>query len=66
MNDPLLVRGFERLGDLPRNRQRLDEGDGAERDAVRKRRSLDQLQHERACAVRLLEAVDGGDVRMVE
>ena len=47
MDDPLLVRGFERLGNLLRDCQRLLQGEGAERDPVRKRWSLDQLQHER-------------------
>ena len=46
MDDALLVRGFERLGDLPRDRQRL-----VQRDRARAMRSesvaLDEFQHER-------------------
>ena len=42
MNDPLPVRRLERVGDLFRDRQRLVERDGALRDAIRERRSLDQ------------------------
>ena len=47
MDDALLVRGFERLGDLPRDRQRLVERNRPPRDAVGERRSLDELHHER-------------------
>ena len=38
MDDALLVRGFERLGDLPRDRQRLGERKRALRDAIGERR----------------------------
>ena len=41
-------------------------GIGALRDPVRQRRPLDQLHHERADAVPLLQAVDLRDVRMVQ
>ena len=34
MDDPLLVRGFERLGNLPCDRQRLVERHGAAREAI--------------------------------
>ena len=47
MNDALLVRGFERLGDLPRDRERLVERERPARDAVGERLALDQLHHER-------------------
>ncbi len=40
MDDPLLVRGFERLGDLPRDRQRLVEWHATLSDAVGQRRAL--------------------------
>ena len=58
VDDALLVRGFERFGDLPRDRQCLVERDRPARDALRERRSLDQLQHERASSRRPLPAVD--------
>ena len=48
MNDPLLVRRFERLGDLLRDRQRLVERDRAARDPLREVLALDELHHERA------------------
>ena len=47
MDDALLVRRFERLGDLPRDRQRLVERNRPARDAVGERRPFDQLQDER-------------------
>ena len=59
MNDPLLVRGLERVGDLFRDRERLGERQGqgdrfrqavgpetCPPNAFRKRRAFDQLHHE--------------------
>ena len=66
VDDALLVRRRQRLGDLFRDRQRLVECDSAVCDPVRERRSLDQFHHERENAVRLLEAVNVRDVRMVQ
>ena len=66
MNDPLLVRRFERVGDLLRHRQRLIEWNGALRDAVGQRRTLDELHHQRRRVGGVFQAVDRGDVRMVE
>ena len=40
VDDPLLVRRFERLGDLLRDRQRLVDGDRSLRDAIGERRAL--------------------------
>ena len=47
MHDPLLMRGFERLGDLPRDGQRFIDRNRALRDSVGERRPLDQLHHQR-------------------
>ena len=66
MDDPLLVRRLERLGDLARDRQRLLDRDRSARDPIGERRPFDQLEHQRLDAVGLLEAVDRRDVRMVE
>ncbi len=66
MDDALLVRGLERLDDLPRNRQRLVERQRTLRDTVGQRRPLDELHHERARAATLFEAVDLRDVRVIE
>ena len=67
VDDPLLVRGFERLGDLLGDRQRLERSGMAPR-AIRSASvgALDQLHHERVDAVRFLEAVNVRDVRMVQ
>ena len=66
MNHPRLVRGLQRLGDLLRNRQRLLQRDRPLSDPVGEGRPLDQLQHQRPRALGFLNAVDGGDVRVVE
>ena len=58
MDDPLLVRRFERVGDLPGDRQRFVERERAACDPVGERRPLDQLEDQRVDAVRLFEAVD--------
>ena len=47
MNDAELVGGFERLGDLSRDRQRLVERNRTLRDAIGERRALDQLEDQR-------------------
>ena len=52
MNDPLLVRRFERLGDLLRDRQRLVERDGPR--AIRCDRSSPSI----SSITRALDAVD--------
>ena len=67
MDDPLLVRRFERLGDLLRDRQRF-----VERNRLRARCdrasvvALDQFQDERVRLAAVLEPVDRADVRMVQ
>ena len=66
MDDPLLVRRLERLGDLLRDRQRLVDGNRPPRDPIGERRAFDQLHHQRVHAAGILEAVDLRDVRMIE
>ena len=66
MNDPLLVRGFERLGDLLGDWQRLVERNRAARNALRQILALDEFHDERRDVGGLLETVDRRDVRMVE
>ena len=48
MDDALLVRGLERVGDLPRDRQRLVHRNGTARDARGEVLALDELHDERA------------------
>src|SRR4030095_13869979 len=66
MDDPLLVRRFERLGDLTRDRERLLDWQGTLGDAILERGPLDQLEHQRLGRGRILDAVDRSDVRMIE
>ena len=47
MDDALLVRRFERFGDLSGDRQRLVDRHRPLRNAVRQGRALDELHHER-------------------
>ena len=46
MDDALLVRGVERVGDLPRDAERLVERSAALPDPLGQRRPLDQLHDE--------------------
>ena len=66
MDDALLVRRFEGLGDLSRDRQRLGDRDRPARDALREIVALDELHHQRGDVVGLLQPVDRADVGMVE
>ena len=66
MDDPLLVRGDQRRSDLPRERRGVGPWNGTLGDLVREGWTIDQLQDERANAVRLFQAVDGSDVRVIE
>ena len=61
-----LVRRFEPLRDLLRNRQRLGEGDRSTRDSLRQILALDEFHHQRTDTVRFFETVDVGDVGMIE
>ena len=67
MDDALLVRGFERFGDLARDRQRLVQRQRPSRDPIGQRRAFDQFHHQRARSSRcFFESVDLGDVRVVQ
>ena len=66
MNDSLLVCGFERLGNLSADRQRVMKRERSFRDSVGKRRPLDELHHQRLRLVRFFEAVDVSDVRVIQ
>ena len=57
MNDAAVVRGLERVGDLPRGGQRLVERQAAARDPIGQRRSFDQFQDERFDVAAVFEAV---------
>ena len=66
MDDALLMRGFESLGDLLRDWQRLVDWDRALCKALRQVVTFDQFHHEGVQAGRLLEAVNRGDVGMIQ
>ena len=67
MNDALLVRGFERLGNLPRDRQRVVERNRSLERCARRASAVDELHARARCMPsRFLEAVDRGDVRMIQ
>ena len=58
VDDALLVRGLERLGDLPGDERASSTGIGASSDSVGERRPLDQLHHQRIDAVAFFQPVD--------
>jgi hypothetical protein len=60
------MRSDQRRGNLPRERRGVGPRNGTLGDLVRERWTIDQFQGERANAVRLFEAVDGSDVRVIE
>ena len=66
MDDALFVRGFERFRDLLRDGQRFVEQQGSARDALRQIVAFDELHHQRGHIPAFFEAVDRGDVRMVQ
>ena len=66
MNDTLFVSGLQCVGDLARDGQASSIGMGSLRDPIRERGAVHELQHERAYAVRLFEAVNMRDVGMIE
>jgi hypothetical protein len=66
VDDPLLVRRFERVSDLLRDRQRARQRNRSVRDALGQSRPFDELQHQRPLRRGRLQPVDRADVRMVE
>jgi hypothetical protein len=66
MHDLSPVGGFERIGDLHRNVERLIRRDRALGNPVRQRRDFHQLHDERRRAVSTLESIDLSDIRMIE
>ena len=66
MNDALLVRRIQRLGDLPGNLQRLSQRKRPLRNQIGERRAVDELQDEPVRGAGILEAIDMTDVRVIE
>ena len=66
MHDASLVRSLERGGDLTRDPHRLLNRQGPAPQSLGERRSLDQFKDECVNARRRFEAVDCGDVRVIQ
>ena len=66
VDDPLLVRRFQRLSDLLRDGECFVDRHGTLRDAIRERWALDEFHHQRRHAIALLEAVNLRDMRVVQ
>ena len=70
MDDALVMGGAQRIGDLPSQRQHLGHGERATRDPICQGSAVHQLQDQesrrRGLSRCFLDAVDGGDVRMVQ
>ncbi len=66
VDDPLLVRLLHRLGDLPGDGERLVERERPSLQPLGEVLARHELHHEGAHAVRLLEAVDRGDVGVLQ
>jgi hypothetical protein len=66
MNDVPLVRGIKRLGDLPRDRQRVADRNCPAPDPLCQVFTFDQFHHQRGATSTLFEAMDVGDVRVVQ
>ncbi len=66
MDDPLLVGGLERLGDLPRDREGLVERNGTLCDPGVEPFTFGQLHDEEVAAGDLFEGVDRRDAGVVQ
>ena len=66
MDDAFLVRSVECFGDLPREGDRLGDGERPARQAIRECGPFDELEDQRHDPVGLFQSIDRADVRMVE
>ena len=66
MHDADVVRRFERVGGLPRDLKGFIGRERALPNAIREGRPFDELHDQRDSAVGFLEAVDGGDVWVIQ
>ena len=58
MNDAFVVRGRERVGDLPADRESFLNRKAVAFDEIRKRRPFDEFQHERGSGSGVFNTVD--------
>ena len=66
MDDALLVRFFQGLGDLPGHGDGLIDGNRAAAQPLRQVVAGHEFHHQAHRSIRLFEAVDGGDVGMIQ
>jgi len=66
VDDAFVVSGFESLGHLSEEGQRLIEGNRPSRDSFGQSLAFDELHDEKVRARGLLESMEGRDVRMVQ
>ena len=66
MDDALLVRGLERLGDLACNGEGLGDRQRSALETIGERRAFDQLEDQRGHAIGFFQSVDRADVRVIE
>ncbi len=66
VDDALLMRGFERVGDLPGDRHRLVSRQRAVGQPIGERHTIDELENEEPGGGVFLDAVDAGDMRMIQ
>ena len=66
MDDALLVRGLQGVGDLSRDIDRLVDRQRAVLEPLGERRSLDQLERRAPNGARLFDTVNPRDVRVIE
>jgi len=66
VDDPLLVRRFERLGDLLRNPQGVGDRHRTLRQTACQSRAVNELEDEGSTAAAVFESVDLRDVGMIE
>ena len=66
MDDAELVRCLERLGELPRDVERIGNGDRSLRDPLLERGPFDELHDDRADVAAMFESVDVRDQGMIQ
>ena len=66
MHHAVLIRVFERAGDLSSDRQHFGERNQAGCDAIRQRGPFGQFRHQRIGRSRILHAADGSNVEGIQ
>ena len=66
MDNAFAVSRLERVSELTCDRQCLGNRNRSSRESIRERRAFDQLEDQCEPAVNLFDAVDRGDVRVID